>query len=144
MKKIFFLALIAIATGTTAFAGPKSGKVSDHFSNAFKNAQNVTWTSAEKYDQASFTQGAEKISVFYDTDGELIGSIKNMAFDKLPQAAIETITTKYTFPAYRLTDCIEFTDRNNYSSYFVSFENKNETIVYEITKTGKLRYYATR
>ncbi|NCI46632.1 hypothetical protein [Sediminibacterium soli] len=146
MKKFFLLALTAIAAGTSAFAGPntKSARISDHFSSAFKNAQNVTWTTAEKYDQASFTVGAQKVDAYYDTDGELIGTIRGMDFDKLPQSAIETITTKYTFPEYRLTDCIEFTDRASNTSYFVSFQNKKDTVVYEISKNGRLKYFATR
>lgn len=144
MKKFFLLALTAIATGTIAFAGPSTKKVSDHFSAAFKNAQNVTWTTSGDYNQASFTLDAQKVNAYYNEEGELIGTTKTVAFDKLPESALETITTKYTFPEYRLSGCIEFTDGSNNSFYYVSFENNDETVVYEISKNGKMRYFATR
>jgi hypothetical protein len=144
MKKFFLLALTAIATGTIAFAGPSTKKVNDHFSAAFKNAQNVTWTTSGDYNQASFTLDAQKVNAYYNEEGELIGTTKTVAFDKLPGSALETITTKYTFPEYRLNGCIEFTDASNNSAYYVSFENNDETVVYEISKNGKMRYFATR
>lgn len=144
MKKFFLLALTAIATGTIAFAGPSTKKVNDHFSAAFKNAQNVTWTTSGDYNQASFTLDAQKVNAYYNEEGELIGTTKTVAFDKLPESALETITTKYTFPEYRLSGCIEFTDGSNNSFYYVSFENNDETVVYEISKNGKMRYFATR
>ncbi|MCW3086954.1 MAG: hypothetical protein JWQ78_340 [Sediminibacterium sp.] len=141
MKQLFILALIAIATGTSAFAGP-STKVNDHFATSFKDVKNVAWKSEEKFDKVSFVQDGKSVEAFYDVDGELIGTSKTMAFDKLPKAALEIITTRYTYPEYKLQDCIEFIDYNNKKSYFISFSKTNENVVLEISKSGLVSVFS--
>jgi bisphosphoglycerate-independent phosphoglycerate mutase (AlkP superfamily) len=135
MKKLFILALIAIATGTSAFAGPSS-KVSNHFATLFSQAENVNWKSTDDFDKVSFVLNNEKVEAFYNKDEELIGTSKTMAFDKLPKAALETITTKYTYPSYQLTDCIEFNDATSGTNYYVSMQKAKENIVLKITPSG--------
>ncbi len=144
MKKFFILALAALAIGTSAFAGPAAikTKVTEHFNASFSAAKNVTWKSSERFDKVSFVLNNEKVDAFYDTEGDLIGTSKTMAFDKLPKSAIETITTKYTFPEFQLKDCIEFTSATNEKNYYVSFEKKSETVVIEITKAGVVSVFA--
>jgi hypothetical protein len=144
MKKLFILALIAIATGTSAFAGPSaiSTKVSDHFAASFSKAKNVSWKSSDRFDKVSFVLNNEKVDAFYGTDGELIGTSKALSFEKLPKAALETITTKYTYPEFQLKDCLEFTNANNEKNYYVSLDKTNETVVLEITKAGVVSVFA--
>jgi hypothetical protein len=144
MKKLFILALIAIATGTSAFAGPTtiSTKVTEHFVASFKNAKNVEWKVRDNFDRVSFILNGEKVQAFYDGDGDLIGTSKTYALDKLPKSALETITTKYTFPEYQVKDCIEFVNSSNEKNYYVSMDKKNETVVLEITKGGMVSVFA--
>ena len=138
------MALIAFATGTSAFAAPKtvSTKVTEHFATSFTNAKNISWNSTEKYDKVSFVLGSEKVNVFYDTEGELLGTSKPIAFDKLPKSSLETLTTRYTYPDYQIKDCIEFINAGNEKNYYVSFEKKNKTVVLEITKAGMVSVFA--
>lgn len=144
MKKVFFMALAAIAIGTSAFAGPVSvnAKVMEHFNASFSKAKNVNWNASDRFERVSFVLNNEKVNAFYDLNGELIGTSKNIAFDKLPKAAIETITTKYTFPEYSLKDCIEFENASNEKNYYISFEQKDENVVIEITKAGAVSVFA--
>lgn len=144
MKQLFIMALIVIATVPGAFAGPKtiSTKVNEHFAAAFKNAKNVAWKTTDKFDKASFVLGGEKIQAFYDAEGELLGTSKTMAFDKLPKSALQIITTRYTYPGYQLQDCIEFVKTTNEKNYYVSLSNKNVTVILEITEEGVLRVFA--
>jgi len=136
------IALIAIATGTSAFASTttetNSVKVMDHFNASYKDVKNVAWTFNGTYERASFTLGQQKLEVYYNTDGDLIGTTKNFNFDKLPQAAIETITTKYTFPKYELRDCVEFVNAYDEKCYYVSFTKKKQTIVVKIDQKGEV------
>lgn len=138
MKKLFITALAAIAIGTSAFAAPASVSkyVTANFAASFAKAKNVTWKSNEQFDMVSFVIDNEQLNAFYGTDGELIGTSKTFAFDKLPKAALETITTKYTFPDYQLQDCIEFVNSANEKNYYVSFGKKNESVVLEINRSG--------
>jgi hypothetical protein len=141
MKKLFILALIAIATGTSAFAGP-STKVFHHFATSFSKAKNVSWESSDKFDKVSFILDNEKVDAYYGSEGELIGTSKTLSFEKLPKSALETITTKYTYPNYQLKECIEFTYGNNEKKYYVSLDKTNETVVLEINKAGTVSVFA--
>lgn len=144
MKKFFLLALVAIATGTSAFADPAtiSTKALKHVAASYKNATDITWTTTDAFSKISFSLGEEKVETFYTTDGDLIGTTKTMAFDKLPKAAIETIVTKYTYPQYQLKDCIQFTGTGNDNNYYISLSAPNENIVLEISKSGSVRVFS--
>ena len=146
MKKLIITAIIAVAIGTSAFATPSgtSTKVNDHFAATFSKAKNVSWKKDGSIDKVSFLMGNEKVNAFYDTDGELLGTSKDLAFDKLPKAAIETITTKYTFPEYQVKECMEFTNASNEKNFYVSFHNAGETLVLEITKAGVVSVFAKK
>jgi hypothetical protein len=143
MKKLFILALIAIATGTSAFAGPSSisTKVSEHFTASFSKAKNVSWNTTSKFDKVTFQLNNETVNAFYDKDGDLIGTSKTVNFEKLPKSALETLTTKYTYPDYQLKECIEFTSSTNEKNYYVSFDKKDEKVVVEITKGGMVSVF---
>lgn len=138
MKKIITIALMAFLVVTSAFAGPNnvSNKVNTHFTKTFQKAANITWKVGEEYVKATFELNNETMTVFYNKGGDLIGSSKTQAFDKLPKSAIETITREYKFPEYKLTDCIEFVNANNEKKYYVSFETQNETIIIDISMYG--------
>ncbi|NCI49595.1 hypothetical protein GWC95_06660 [Sediminibacterium roseum] len=143
MKKFFIAALAALAIGTTAFAGPSTvkTKVQNHFASSFSKAQDVTWTSNGKFQQVSFVLNKEKVTAYYDVYGDLVGTTKNLAFDKLPKSAIEYITSTYTFPDYQLKECIEFVNADNDKKYFASFETEEGTVVLEINENGRVEVF---
>jgi hypothetical protein len=140
MKKLFITALAALAIGTSAFAAPSSTKTKakNHFAASFSKAQDVSWTSNGKFEQASFVLNNEKVTAHYDVYGDLVGTSKNLAFDKLPKAALESITTTFTFPDYQLKECIEFTTSDNVKKYYVSFVTEDTTVVLEISENGRV------
>ncbi len=137
MKKLLIAALIVVSFTTTAFASNNaSSKAVAHLTAHYSTAQNVSWTITDNFKKASFTMDNEKTEVYYSVYGDLIGSSKTMAFDKLPKTALDILTTEYTFPDYQLTDCIEFTDADNNKSFYVSFDFYNETIAVSISING--------
>ena len=141
MKKLIILTVIAFTFVTGSFAANNArtiSKAAAHLEANYTAATNVTWTSTENYQKASITLGQEKIEVFYDIYGELIGSTKTMAYDKLPKAALETLTTEYTFPDYQLTDCIAFTDADNSTNYYLSFDLYGESVVLSVSSNGRV------
>ncbi len=144
MKKLFITALAAIAIGTSAFAGPSSisKKVTDHFKSTFTKAQDVTWNSDYQIDKISFVLDNTKVDAFYGADGDLIGTTQPLQFDKLPKAAIETITTKYTFPEFQVVDCIQFSNADNEKDYYVTLSKKNENLLLKITPAGMVRVFS--
>ncbi len=139
MKKLLIAALIVVSFTTTSFASNStkmSSKAMVHLEANYSDAKNVSWTVTDDFEKASFTIGNEKNEVYYSVYGDLIGSSKTMAFDKLPKSALAIITTAYTFPEYQLTDCIAFTDADNHTNYYVSFDINNESIALSISSYG--------
>ncbi len=137
-------ALIALAIGSTANAssGSISNKVNTHFTTHFTKAKEVSWKTDDQFAKASFVMDNEKVEVFYDLDGEMIGTSKNVAFDKLPKAAIETLTSEYTYPEYQIKECIEFVNADKEKNFYVSFASATGTIVLEISQTGHVRLFS--
>lgn len=141
MKKILIASLIFVSFVSNSFASDNekvSRKAIINLEANYAAAENILWTVTENYVKASFTLDNEKIDVFYDGNGDLIGSSKMMDFDKLPKEAITFLTTEYQFPDYQLIECIEFTDADNSKSYFVSFDINGESIVLSISASGMI------
>lgn len=138
MKKFLLAGLFAFVLSATSFAASNeaNSKAVAHLETAYTNAKDVSWVITSDYQKASFTIGNEKTDVYYNADGEILGSSKTMAYDKLPKAALETLSSEYTFPDYQLKDCIKFTDATDHTSYFVSFDNENENIILKISDNG--------
>jgi hypothetical protein len=141
MKKFLTIVVIAVSFVTSASASVNervSSKIAAHLAANYASAKNVSWTANDNFEEASFTINNEKINVFYDGYGDLLGSGKTMAFDKLPKSALDTLTSEYTFPDYRLTDCIEYTDADNNRNFYVSFEFNEERIILSISTNGSV------
>jgi hypothetical protein len=141
MKKFLIACLIVVSFATTAFASNNttvSSKAAAHLKTKYSAAKNVSWTINDDFVKASFTVDNEKIDVYYSEYGDLIGSTRTMAFDKLPKSALEVLTTEYTFPDYELTDCIEYTDADNNKNYFVSFDINTERIILSVSASGSV------
>lgn len=145
MKKLFILTLAVIALGTSAFADTNkktSYNGTSHFTSTFTKAKEVNWTSDNKFEKASFLENGVKKEVFYTPQGELIGTTKTFAFDKLPKSALQTITIKYTYPDYQLEDCIEFENADGETSYFISMEKGNTKLILEISTFGQVSVFS--
>ncbi|MDB5211750.1 MAG: hypothetical protein JWQ30_2577 [Sediminibacterium sp.] len=141
MKKFLIACLIVVSFATSSFASNNatiSSKAMAHLEANYSAAKNVSWTVSDNFEKASFTVGNEKVDVYYNEDGNLLGSTKTMAFDKLPKSALEILTTEYTFPDYELTDCIEYTDVDNNKNYFVSFDINSERVVLSVSTGGSV------
>lgn len=145
MKKLLILTSAVIALGTSAFADTNkktSYNGAGHFKSTFTAATEVNWSTDANFEKVSFLENGIKKEVFYTHQGELIGSAKTFAFDKLPKSALQTITTKYTYPEFQLQDVIEFENADGDHTYFVSMDNANMKIVLEISVYGQVTIFS--
>lgn len=144
MKKFLTLGLIAVCFVTSSFAASNEKVTSQaitQFESKFSGATAISWTVTDNFEKASFTLADEKMDAYYDANGDLMGTSKMMAFDKLPKSALSELTSTYTFPDYQLTDCIEFTDADNNKNYFVSFDNDSENVILTVSASGLVSPY---
>ena len=140
MKKLFIAAIIAVFVGTSAFADPTTinHNVLTSFSSDFRGAENVNWKMTDQFVKASFTYDEREYQAFYNFEGDLLGTSRVFAYDKLPKNALETIATKYPYPPYKLKECIQYTNVNADKNYYLSFEKGTETLVLQISMEGNV------
>lgn len=145
MKKFITFTLAVLFIGTSAFAD-NNKKIryngSSHFNEVFSHVSDVLWSTDGKIEKAVFMENGIKNEVFYTNQGELIGKSTTFAFDKLPKMALQTITTKYTYPTYELEDCIAFENSDGDVSYFIAMNKNNERLVLEISQYGVVSLFS--
>lgn len=144
MKKLFITALVAVSIATSAFADVNVNSiVVSRFKNEYQSATNVQWVAKEDFTKVSFTLDGENMNVFYNNEGVVIASSKAIALDKLPASALRTITKEYPFPPYVLNECIEFTNADNETKYYVSFiEEGKSKLILEVSEKGSVNLYS--
>ena len=105
---IVFAAILTVIT-TTAFVGAKPGgnPAEATFQKEFSGATNVEWTQAKDIISVSFVLSDSRILAYFTTDGELIGTARNVLFNQLPLAVIKEINNRYGNAP--ISDIIEYT-----------------------------------
>src|SRR6266550_4266947 len=110
MKKfIIAFAVASILITTTAFAGPKAGDnpAQTTFQKEFKGAEDVKWSEGRDVISASFTLINSRIVAYFNYEGELLGTARNVLFNQLPLAVIKEINNRFaSAPVYNI---IEYT-----------------------------------
>ncbi|MCZ2223927.1 MAG: hypothetical protein LC122_09885 [Chitinophagales bacterium] len=146
MKKMILIAFIIAIFSVNANAtnGTEvSNIISQSFNNDFSNAKNVQWNLNEDFAKASFTLNGENVEAFYDYNGEMVGSSKNISIDKLPAKALRSFTKKYPFPTYQLKESIEFVNANEETNYFISLDDlfSDSRVILRISPDGNVALF---
>ena len=113
----------------------------DNFDSNFKDAKNVEWKRIDTFDKASFTnKDGQKMSAFYDIDGNLVGTIQYKAFADLPENGQKDI--KKNYKDYTVGQVIFYDDNENNQTdmiiYGVQFEDQDNYFVELAKGTDKI------
>jgi hypothetical protein len=141
MKKLFIATLIMVAAGTSAFAldaNKVTNKVRVNFEAQFSGAKNIIWSARDFYIRASFVLGEENIEAFFGSDGDLIGTSRKVALNKLPLNAVQKIEKEYA--TYKVTDSILF-EHDGEKTYYVSLEDGQKKQIIEVSIYGDVNIY---
>jgi hypothetical protein len=110
MKKsiIVFSAILTVITAT-AFVGAKPGgnPAEATFQKEFNGATNVKWTEGKDVISASFILSDSRIIAYFSSDGELLGTARNVLFNQLPLAVVKEINNH--FGDAPISDITEYT-----------------------------------
>ena len=110
MKKfIITFAVAATLMTSTAFAAPGNGDnpAQATFQKEFKGAEDVRWSEGRDVISASFTLSSSRIVAYFNNEGELLGTARNVLFNQLPLAVIREINNRFgSAPVYNI---IEYT-----------------------------------
>ncbi len=99
MKRIIVsLSLILLVGSTTLFAKDKTDvndKIKESFKKEFSGAELVKWERVKDYQKATFGYLGHRVIAFFNQDGELLGSLRDILFDQLPMAVIKSFDIHY-------------------------------------------------
>ena len=105
---IVFSAILLVITAT-AFVGAKPGgnPAEATFQKEFSGATNVKWNEGKEIISASFVLSDSRIVAYFTSQGELIGTERNVLFNQLPLNVVKEINNRYgNAPIF---DIIEYT-----------------------------------
>ena len=105
---IVFAAILKVITAT-AFVGARPGgnPAEATFQKEFTGATNVKWTEGKDVISASFNLSESRIIAYFTTEGELLGTERNVLFNQLPLAVIREINNRYGNAP--ISDIVEYT-----------------------------------
>ena len=108
-RSIIVFSAILIVITATAFVGAKPGgnPAEATFQKEFNGATNVKWTENKDVISASFNLSDSRIIAYFTTDGELLGTERNVLFTQLPLAVMREINNRYGNAP--ISDVIEYT-----------------------------------
>lgn len=139
MKKIIVgLTLVLGLASFTAFARGEE-KVSQetllNFKKEFKTAENVSWTVGDEIATASFNLNGVRMQAYFDGEGQLLGTARNILFEQLPISVISAINNRFeTAPVYGI---VEYT-RGAETFYCMTVETAKHKLEIRATSSGNL------
>src|SRR5690242_17833275 len=100
MKKIILtLSLMLTVTVTALLAAPLTPVpgpgAEETFKKEFAGAESVKWSEENGYQVASFVLGGHRTEAYFTSDGELLGSIRDLFYDQLPLAVMKSVDGKF-------------------------------------------------
>ncbi len=140
MRKLFITALLVIAVAAGVFAAPTkvSSSILVNFNAVFKKATNVSWLITNDYTKAAFTLDNTKMEVFYNYDGDIIGTSKSIALDELPVNAKRPFAK--LFAGYNVKEAIRFESFDE-TSYYISGENEKESVILKVNDLKRVSVF---
>lgn len=140
MKKLLFAICLVVAMTTAAFADTKvNSRALSHFKSTYKEAADVQWKTTNEYTKASFTWNSQQMEVFYDDNGELVGTSRAVSLNTLPIEAQQKLQKRYE--GYTATEAIEFNDAKEGLYYYVSLVKDNTKTVLKISSDGGMEIF---
>ena len=139
MKNLIVSLAVVLTTGfTPALANgtdtdPRAEKI---FANQFPGAQNVKWTRLDDgYLRVTFVLNGIGAESFFDSDAELLGTVRNLFYSQLPLAVLQTIDNRFGQTA--LIEVKEITNSDG-TSYRVVFEQKDRKYSIRVNSIGEI------
>ena len=139
MKKLIaILSLVLIAGTISAFAieNPKTPKSRKVFEQKFVGAENVKWTNiSSEYEKVWFTMAGSSAEAYFNSNGELLGTARNIFFSQLPLSVIQRVNNR--FAGSVVIEVNEITNVDG-TSYKVVVEQKDRKYVIKLSSLGDI------
>ncbi len=139
MKNLIVTFAVVMSMGlTSSFAAVSTSDpvIETNFARQFTGAEDVKWTSIEHgMKKVSFTLGGTRTEAYYNVDGELLGTLRNLFYSQLPLSVMQTINNK--FDGGVVIEILEITN-NEGTSYRVILEQKDKKYKIRVNSVGEI------
>jgi hypothetical protein len=129
-KSILTIGIMLTIALTSAFANENSDGVSQKTKESFKSnfiaVSSVSWQKEQNFVRVTFTMNSQVMKAYYNDNGELVAVTRNILSDQLPINLMADIKKNYS--NHWITELFEIA-ADNETSYYVTLENADETIV---------------
>jgi hypothetical protein len=102
-----------------------SQKVLSSFKEKFTGAENVSWNREKEYNKATFSFNNQILFAYFDTDGVLIATVRNILTDKLPINLLLPIKKDYN--NFWVSELLEV-DSDWSIAYYITLENDSKIL----------------
>lgn len=137
--KFLVLPLAIMATVFSSFASVKVNSEPDakkEFSKQFAGAANVIWSVVQAdLAKVSFTWAGHRAEAYYNSNAELIGTVRGLFYEQLPLAIIRTVDTKFKAPV--ILEVREISNEEG-TSYVVVMERKDKKYKVRLNSQGSI------
>src|SRR5271154_1803108 len=140
-KTILATAMMLMAGLTVAFAKDDEGvnnQIASSFHKDFTSATNISWSVQKDFSKATFTMNNQVMFAFYNEDGSLIATARNILSEQLPINLLKSLRKDYG--NYWISDLFEM-DRDGQTSYYVTVESGDETLILKSSGFGDWSIY---
>lgn len=138
MKKMIVLFAVSLITVGLSFAndGAEPGQeVLSQFKKEFSSAESVKWDKQDEFDKATFVLGGRRVVAYFNEQGQLEGSVRDLFFDQLPLAVMSAVDKR--FADYVVLDVREITNSDG-TNYRLTIETKNRRYKIKISPSGSV------
>jgi hypothetical protein len=128
-KTILATAMMLMAGLTVAFAKDNEGvnnQIATSFNKDFSSATNISWSVQKNFTKATFTMNNQVMFAFYNEDGSLLATARNILSQQLPINLLKSVRKDYG--NYWISDLFEI-DKDGQTSYYITLENGDETLI---------------
>ena len=139
MKKfVLLLPLLLAVISVTSFArntpdgDPRAEKA---FNKYFVGAANVKWSEEEGFIKVTFTWVDHRTIAYFNLNGELAGSIRNLFFNQLPLSVMRSVQQNFKNPVV-----VEITEISNEEGiyYGLTVEDENKKFKTRMNSIGEI------
>jgi len=99
MKKIILSLSLLVTAGLSAVYANNDPAPDEEvlatFKKEFSSAQSVSWSRQGDYDKATFVLAGRRAIAYFNADGELEGSIRDIFFDQLPLTVMTAVDKRF-------------------------------------------------
>ena len=140
MKKLLVVFTIAASlfTATTFAKGTTPSIVSQALQTTFADAKSINWTEVNNLYKAEFVSGEQNLTAYFNTDGKLVASARNLTVVQLP--ILLQADLKNSYGGYTITSPLEV-DNESGVTYYVTVESATKTVQLKSTGYGTWSSY---